>query len=217
MILQLKKWIPVSVWRSYGQECGGSLFTHSAVFGHWLNLGKVTPRRRASTSTRWNFAFTLCCHSNETRSSIANPPNSAQLGAPPTIPPSYIRVRAVVWACGDGQTHKQTRMTNIHFASSTTHAKCNRTYLLLNSVVVFMMFLWRYFLWPPCVADAVIIFLPCGFFLLLSFFFPRLISAVPDGCLQYFHTWCGLSANLGCWSETCCARLDENIGRKKSP
>ena len=27
------------------------------------------------------------------------------------------------------------------------------------------------FLWPPCVADADIIFLPCGFFFYLSFFF----------------------------------------------
>jgi len=33
-------------------------------------------------------------------------------------------------------------------------------------------------LWPPCVADADIIFLPCGFF--PSIFFPRLISAVED-------------------------------------
>jgi len=29
----------------------------------------------------------LCCHSNETRIPIANLPNSAQIGAPPTIPP----------------------------------------------------------------------------------------------------------------------------------
>jgi len=36
-------------------------------------------------------------------------------------------------------------------------------------------------------------------------------------CLPYFHTWCGLSANLGCRSETCCTRLAENTGRKKSP
>jgi len=37
------------------------------------------------------------------------------------------------------------------------------------------------FIWPPCVADADIIFLPCGFFLLFIFFFiPRLISAVAD-------------------------------------
>jgi len=37
------------------------------------------------------------------------------------------------------------------------------------------------------------------------------------GCLPYFHTWCGLSANLGCRSETCCTWLAENAGRKKSP
>jgi len=41
------------------------------------------------------------------------------------------------------------------------------------------------FLWQPCVADADIIFLPCGFvsFFYLSssiFFFPRLISAATD-------------------------------------
>jgi len=37
----------------------------------------------------------LCCHTNETRASIANPSNSAQLGGGTryTIPPSYIRVR----------------------------------------------------------------------------------------------------------------------------
>ena len=40
------------------------------------------------------------------------------------------------------------------------------------------------------------------------------------GCLPYFHTWCGLSANLRCRSETCCKRLAENTGcksRQKSP
>ena len=69
-------------------------------------------------------AFALCCHSNATRALIANPPNSAQLGDP--LPrPRYIRVRAIVWAYGRGQTHTQTRVTTIHFASSTTHAKCN--------------------------------------------------------------------------------------------
>jgi len=50
-------------------------------------------------------------------------------GAACTTTPSYIRVRAVVWAYGRGQTHThkqtQTRVTTIHFASSTTHAKCN--------------------------------------------------------------------------------------------
>jgi len=35
-------------------------------------------------------------------------PNSAQLEGTPTIPPTYIRVRAVVWECGKGQTDRQT-------------------------------------------------------------------------------------------------------------
>jgi len=52
-------------------------------------------------------------------------PIAHNYGASPTTPPSYIRVRAIVRACGRGQTHTQTRVTTIHFASSTTHAKCN--------------------------------------------------------------------------------------------
>ena len=35
------------------------------------------------------------------------------------------------------------------------------------------------------------------------------------GCLPYFHTWCGLSANLRCRTETCSQRLAANTGRKK--
>jgi len=42
------------------------------------------------------------------------------------------------------------------------------------------------------------------FFLFLVYFQPSQI-----GCLPYLHTWCGLSANLGCRSETCCTRLAE--------
>jgi len=54
----------------------------------------------------------------------------------------------------------------------------------------------------------------CGHYIFilsfLLFFFPRLISAVAEiGCLPYFHTWCGLSANLECRSETCCKRIAE--------
>jgi len=50
----------------------------------------------------------LCCRCNETRAPIANPPNSAQLEGTPTIPPSYIRIRAVVWECDEGQTNRHT-------------------------------------------------------------------------------------------------------------
>jgi len=49
-----------------------------------------------------------------------------------------------------------------------------------------------------------------------SFFFFLALSQPPQiGCLPYFHTWCGLSANLRCRSETCCSWLAENTGRKK--
>jgi len=91
---------------------------------------KYETRHRTSTSTHWHFALEPCCHSNETRATIANPHNGAQLGGTPTIPPSYMRVRAIVWACDEGETHRQTGtqalVTTIHFASSATHAKCNK-------------------------------------------------------------------------------------------
>jgi len=64
-------------------------------------------------------------------------------------------------------------------------------------------------------ADHIYIVPSCFFFLLL-FLFPRLISAVGDWMSTiYFHTWCGLSANLECRSEMCCTLLAENTGRKK--
>jgi len=65
---------------------------------------------------------------------------------------------------------------------------------------------------------AIQLVLPCGFFLSSFFFFssPNL-SGREIGCLPYFHTWCGLSANLRCRSETCCARLAGNAGPKNSP
>ena len=62
-----------------------------------------------------------------------------------------------------------------------------------------------------------IIFLSCGFFYLLSIVFLAYSQPLQIGCLPYFHTWFGPSANLGCRSETCCMRLAGNAGRKKSP
>jgi len=70
-----------------------------------------------------------------------------------------------------------------------------------------------FLLWPPCIADADIIFSSC-FFFFLSFF---LAQRSQIGCLPYFYTRCGLSANLDCRSEMCCTRLTGNAGPKKSP
>jgi len=67
-----------------------------------------------------------------------------------------------------------------------------------------------YLLWPPYVADADIIFCSCGF----SFFSLAYSQPSQIGCLPYFNTWCGLSANVECRSEMCCTWLAENAGRK---
>jgi len=63
---------------------------------------------RGMNASLFKLGFALCCHSNATRAPIANPPNSAQLGAASNMPPSYIRVRSVVWTYGRGQTDTQT-------------------------------------------------------------------------------------------------------------
>jgi len=80
----------------YGEQCWERL-------RHLL----VTNQQRAQTPRKLGFA--LCCHSNATGSPSANPPNSAQLGGNLYHAPSYIRVRAVVWAYGRGQTHTHRR------------------------------------------------------------------------------------------------------------
>jgi len=61
------------------------------------------------------------------------------------------------------------------------------------------------------------IFVLCGFFCLSSFYFLAYYQPSQVGCLPYFLAWCGLSANLGCRSETCYTQVAENTGRKKSP
>jgi len=71
---------------------------------------------------------------------------------------------------------------------------CVMCHLLMN--------MWLYY---------AIIFLPCGFFFLLSFFFFLAYSQPSQiGCLPYFRTWCGLGANLGCRSKMCCTCLPGN-------
>jgi len=68
-------------------------------------------------------------------------------------------------------------------------------------------------LWPPYViGQAICIFILC--FLLFSFFFSS--PNLSGRRLDVYRTWCGLSVNLECRSETCCARLAENTARKKS-
>jgi len=75
------------------------------------------------------------------------------------------------------------------------------------------------YLWPPCIVGwsrmRTYIFSSCFFFLLLFFLAKSQRSQI--GCLPYFYTWCGPSANLECTSEMWCTRLAGNAERKKSP
>jgi len=68
-------------------------------------------------------------------------------------------------------------------------------------------------LWPPCVADADMIFFVLWFLLLLSIylFSSPILSRRRLDVYHTFtcHTRCGLGANLGRRSETCCMRLAE--------
>jgi len=76
------------------------------------------------------------------------------------------------------------------------------------------------YLWSPYRIGQTIIFsVVCSIFFLSSFF-PCLISAGADWMsaipAHNCHTWCGVSANLRCRSETRCTWLAENTGHKKS-
>ena len=80
------------------------------------------------------------------------------------------------------------------------HKDCISTHVLLHAYS-------RNCLWPPCVADADIIFV--RWFLSIFLFFPRLISAVADWMstihIHTIHMVC--SANLECRCEMCCTQL----------
>jgi len=97
----------------------------------------------ASASTHWHFAFGLCCHSNETRAPIANPPNSAQLGDTRyhshKLNPGPCSSVGMPQGQTDRQTHTQTQThththTHAHTDASNqytfcvvyTHTKCNK-------------------------------------------------------------------------------------------
>jgi len=62
----------------------------------------------------------------------------------------------------------------------------NASILFISRFIDFLIIM------APCVADADIIFLSFGFVYLLLFF----LLILSRGCLPYFHTRCGLSANL---------------------
>jgi len=70
----------------------------------------------------------LCCHSDETRAPVANPPNCAQLDGNPYHSPNLhpVPCSSVGMWQGTDKRDTQTAVTNIHFASATPDAKCKK-------------------------------------------------------------------------------------------
>jgi len=80
-------------------------------YQQFLSIIIIITRHRASTSTRWHFAFVLC-HSNETHAPIANPSSSVTKGHPYHSfklhpgPCSSVGMRRLTDTHRDGQTHR---------------------------------------------------------------------------------------------------------------
>ena len=79
--------------------------------------------------------------------------------------------------------------------------------------------LWRLsvqnLLWPPYVIGGPLYFCPVVSFYLSFFFFLAYSQRPQSGCLPYFYTWRGSSANLECRSKRRCTRLAANAGPKE--
>jgi len=92
-----------------------------------VNVCKIRPLTERVQALADISRSALCCHSNETRAPIANLPNNAQPQGTPYHSP---KLHPGPWSSvglrrgTDRHTHK-TSVINVHFASSTTHAKCN--------------------------------------------------------------------------------------------
>ena len=104
---------------------------------------------------------------------------------------------------------------NIVLVMTALRSRCGHYIFVLWFISSFYLGLSS--LWPPYEIGQAIIFSSCGFFLLRFYlsFFLAYCQRPYIGCLPYFHTWCGLSANLECRSEMCCTRLAENTDAKK--
>jgi len=101
-------------------------------FKNRFQVTTSTRHRTSTISTCWHFAFGAILSLIATKPvQLQICPISAQLEGTPTIPPSYIRARALCGnAARDRQTHKHymTLVANKHFASATPHANVIKSY-----------------------------------------------------------------------------------------
>jgi len=111
---------------------------HYVTCSGWtLAVITTVTRHTASTCTRWHFTFALCCHSNETRAPIANPPNSAQLRVTP-----YHSAKLYPGPCSSvGMQRRTDRHTDRQTQMWVTIYISQRLWLMRN--VVTMSHIWE--------------------------------------------------------------------------
>jgi len=99
----------------------------------------------SSSSNRWHFAFTLCCQCNETRVSIANPPNNTQLGAPYNSPKLHPGPCSSGHAATDRHTHRSAWPIYISRRLRLTRNVVSSSSLSLSSslLVYYMHYNWH--------------------------------------------------------------------------
>jgi len=96
----------------------------------WETISARRTTHRASTSTRWHFAFgAMLSQQRNPRPPIVNPPNSTHYSTSVHLlpfPKFHPGPCSNVGMRRGTDTHTQTAVTSIHFASATPHAKCKQ-------------------------------------------------------------------------------------------
>jgi len=127
--------------------------------------------------------------------------------------------------CDDGRQRNKINISDTYHCQQRLHRRHDESVFSQSLLwspygrgqsIIFLScgFFFLLSLWSPYAIGQTIIFLPCDFYI-SSFFFFFSSPSLSGRRLDVYHTWCGLSANLRCRSETCCMRLAGNSGRKK--
>jgi len=118
---KISTWASDSVRLNVASTQAGHESYHARMQPITRHIQRVQALADISRSALW-------CHSNETGATDFKSAQQCTTRRHPYHSPSYIRVRAVVWECGEGQTDTdtETAVDTIHFASAKPHVKCNK-------------------------------------------------------------------------------------------
>ena len=145
---------------------------HQLASNKWLTQNQFDTYGSRSQGYRGVLIATWCCYNSfcSPTHRISSDFIFQQDGAP-----AHRALEAINFPHNFVKTFFQKKLSSKYVVKSH-HIQITLLHYTLWYIVNQNMYFW---LWLPCVADANIVFLPCGFFF-LSFFFPRLISVVAE-------------------------------------